>query len=82
MRDHEYFVYIMASRSGTLYIGVTNSIYRRALRQQVSVRAIGLLRKLRRCAPSDWKREGIERLAEGQEDRSDRIEESEVARFR
>jgi len=31
MRDHEYFVYIMCSRSGTLYIGVTNSIYRRVL---------------------------------------------------
>ena len=31
MREHEYFVYIMCSRSGTLYIGVTNSIYRRAL---------------------------------------------------
>jgi len=30
MREHEYFVYIMSSRSGTLYIGMTNSIYRRA----------------------------------------------------
>ncbi len=31
MKDHEYFAYIMCSRSGTLYIGMTNSIYRRAL---------------------------------------------------
>jgi putative endonuclease len=31
MRDHEYFVYIVCSCSGTLYIGMTNSIYRRAL---------------------------------------------------
>jgi putative endonuclease len=31
VRDHEYFVYIVCSRSGTLYIGMTNSIYRRAL---------------------------------------------------
>ena len=31
MRDHQYFVYIVCSRSGTLYIGMTNSIYRRAL---------------------------------------------------
>ena len=31
MREHEYFVYIMSSPSGTLYIGVSNSIYRRVL---------------------------------------------------
>ena len=31
MKEHEYFVYIVCSRSGTLYIGMTNSIYRRAL---------------------------------------------------
>jgi putative endonuclease len=34
MRDHQYFVYIMSSRSGTLYIGITNSIYRRALQHK------------------------------------------------
>lgn len=28
-RDHNYFVYIVASRSGTLYIGVTNNLLRR-----------------------------------------------------
>ena len=31
MKDRAYFVYIVCSRSGTLYIGTTNSIYRRAL---------------------------------------------------
>jgi len=31
MKEHEYFVYIVCSNSGTLYIGMTNSIYRRAL---------------------------------------------------
>jgi len=31
MREHNYFVYIVCSISGTLYIGMTNSIYRRAL---------------------------------------------------
>ena len=30
----EYFVYIMCSLSGTLYIGMTNSIYRRALQHK------------------------------------------------
>ncbi|MBN9572023.1 MAG: GIY-YIG nuclease family protein, partial [Alphaproteobacteria bacterium] len=30
MRDHSYFVYILASgRNGTLYTGVTNDIVRR-----------------------------------------------------
>ena len=31
VRDHNYFVYIVSSCSGTLYIGMTNAIYRRAL---------------------------------------------------
>jgi putative endonuclease len=34
MRDHQYFVYIVSSRSGTLYIGMTNSIYRRVLQHK------------------------------------------------
>lgn len=29
MRDHQYFVYIMASESGTLYTGVTNDLVKR-----------------------------------------------------
>ena len=31
MKEHEYFVYIVCSNSGTLYIGMTNSIYRRTM---------------------------------------------------
>jgi putative endonuclease len=34
VKEHEYFVYIVCSRSGTLYIGMTNSIYRRALQHK------------------------------------------------
>jgi len=34
MKDHQYFAYIVCSRSGTLYIGMTNSIYRRALQHK------------------------------------------------
>ena len=34
MKEHQYFVYIMSSGSGTLYIGVTNSVYRRALQHK------------------------------------------------
>jgi len=29
--EHKYFTYIVCSRSGTLYIGMTNDIYRRVL---------------------------------------------------
>ena len=34
MREHAYFVYIMGSSSGTLYIGMTNSVYRRVLQHK------------------------------------------------
>ena len=34
MEEYQYFVYIMSSNSGTLYIGITNSIYRRALQHK------------------------------------------------
>ncbi len=34
MKDQEYFVYIVCSRSGTLYIGMTNSIYRRPMQHK------------------------------------------------
>ena len=34
MREHRYFVYIVASRSGTLYIGMTNSLDRRVLQHK------------------------------------------------
>ena len=34
VKEYRYFVYIMSSRSGTLYIGMTNSVYRRALQHK------------------------------------------------
>jgi len=34
VKDHEYFAYIVCSQSGTLYIGMTNNMYRRALQHK------------------------------------------------
>jgi putative endonuclease len=34
MRERRYFTYIVCSRTGTLYIGMTNSIDRRALQHK------------------------------------------------
>lgn len=34
LKEHNYFVYITCSNSGTLYIGLTNDIYRRALQHK------------------------------------------------
>jgi putative endonuclease len=34
VKEHQYFVYIMSSRTGTLYIGMTNSIYNRSLQHK------------------------------------------------
>ncbi len=31
VKEHQYFVYMVCSGSGTLYIGMTNNVYRRAL---------------------------------------------------
>jgi putative endonuclease len=34
VKQHQYFVYIVSSNSGTLYIGMTNNVYRRALQHK------------------------------------------------
>jgi hypothetical protein len=34
-REHRYYVYMMANRSRTLYVGVTNSIYNRVLEHKI-----------------------------------------------
>ena len=32
--EHQYWTYIVASRTGTLYIGMTNNIYRRVMQHK------------------------------------------------
>jgi putative endonuclease len=34
MKEHRYFVYIVASRTGMLYIGITNNLGRRVLQHK------------------------------------------------
>jgi putative endonuclease len=34
VKEHRYFVYIMSSSTGTLYIGMTNSVYNRSLQHK------------------------------------------------
>jgi len=77
MREHEYFVYIMSSRSGTLYIGITNSIYRRALEHRqgeiegfaskIRLHKARLLRRIRRHSQGNRSREATEGLDAGKE---------------
>jgi len=91
MKDHNYFVYIVCSRSGTLYIGITNSIYRRALehkRGEVEGFAgkygcdqLVYYESFDDVHKSDWTRETTEGLVESEEDRLDRVEESTMGRF-
>jgi putative endonuclease len=37
MRDYQYYVYILSSDSGTLYIGVTNNLTRRISEHQQGI---------------------------------------------
>ena len=50
------------------------------MRDKVPLQPLGLLRKLRRRSPGNWKGEGIERLVADQENCPDRIEESKMGR--
>jgi predicted GIY-YIG superfamily endonuclease len=81
MKDYEYFVYIVCSRSGTLYIGMTNNIYRRAL-QHKRGETEGFSCKYHcdrlvyfESFEGDRPRKAIEGMAPGEEDRINRIEE-------
>ena len=86
--DHQYWVYIVASRSGTLYIGMTNNLYRRARQhkawrtgrflEHLWLRPAGVLREFQRRARCDWPRETTERVASGKENLVDRAPQSQV----
>ncbi len=56
LREHVYWVYILASdRNGTLYIGVTNDLYRRVLEHRQGL------------VPGFTKRYGVKRLVSFEE---------------
>ncbi len=91
MKDHEYFVYIVCSRSGTLCIGMTNSIYRRALEhKRGEVEGFASTYGCNRLVyyegfddvqQGNWTRETVEGLDSGKEDCVDRVEESSLGRL-
>ena len=91
MKDHQYFVYIVCSRSGTLYIGMTNSIYRRALEhRRGEIEGFSSTYHCNRLVYYEsfddvYKAIGREKAIEGlepnKEDRIDRIEECSVGGY-
>ena len=46
-KEHNYFIYLMASDSGTLYVGVTNDILRRVWEHKQGI--VGGFTKEYRC---------------------------------
>jgi len=90
VKEHQYFVYIMSSRSGTLYIGITNSIYRRALQHKrgeiegfaskYGCNRLVYYEGFDECAQSDRQGKAAEGLDPSQENCLDRVEKSPLGR--
>lgn len=90
VKEHRYFVYIMCSSSGTLYTGMTNDIYGRALRhKRGEIEGFSAKYKCNRLvhhetfddAQGDRSRKAIEALGKTKKDCADRISESPLGRF-
>ena len=85
-----YYVYILSSLTGTLYTGITNSIYNRTLQHKgkenpgftskYEVDRLNLLRSFHQRAGGNSSGKRSQRLDSQKEDCSDRVCESEVAR--
>jgi predicted GIY-YIG superfamily endonuclease len=90
VKNHQYFVYIMSSHSGTLYIGMTNSVYRRALEHKSGqidgfASKYGCIRRVHYESFDDvhqrhGTRERTERLDPREKDSLNRIQKSQVGR--
>ena len=85
--NQEYVVYIMASSTGPVYIGMTGFFFTRVGQHKAEeikglsrlpVRAAGLFRKLRQREPSHKPREAAQALDPRGKNRFDREQESAV----
>jgi putative endonuclease len=90
--DKRYYVYIMASRSLTLYTGVTGDLYHRALQHKAG-EIEGFTKKyhitrlvyyeniqIRKRKQRHCARKGSQNLDGGQTPRPDQVDESDLAR--
>lgn len=89
MREHRYAVYIMASRSHTFYVGVTNNIEQRVSQRKeheqegfptrYHINRIGLVSDFRGRSRCHRARTTAEAVAKTEEDSVDRIKEPNLA---
>ena len=90
MREHRYFVYLMASRSGVLYTGMTNNLERRVWEHKHStepsytrkykVNRLVYFEEFGNVLDAIENEKRIKGMAEDQEARADQDEEPQDAR--
>ena len=87
MDERSYGTYFMASRSHTLYIGVSGNLHKRIFKHKgrgmmaslaIQLRPPGMVRELSGNCRGDRPREAVEGMETRQEDRVDREDKSRM----